>query len=399
MRVAYVVKRYPRLSETFIVNEILAHEAAGLEMRIVALRAPVDARFHSMLGEVQAPVTYLTPRRPKIRELWAAVRTVPHRRHGLEALPGVIASDPTDAYQAARLAEWIETEQIDHVHAHFATTTAAVARLACAATGVPYSVTAHAKDIFHESVEPARLRERLEDAAAVVTVSDYNVRYMAGICPAANITRVYNGLDLTKFEYRAPRQRAPVVLAVGRLVEKKGFEDLVRAFSILRADRPDARCEIIGDGPLRADLEAIACQLGGGVTFRGSVPRADVQRAIRRAAVFAAPCVTARDGDRDGLPTVLLEAMAMGTPCVATPVTGIPEAVVDGTTGIVVPERDPTELAGAITRILSDHRLGERYALAARRRIEAHFDASRTSAELRTTFSIPNGQARAGSAA
>jgi len=266
-----------------------------------------------------------------------------------------------------------------------------VARLAGLLTGVPYTFTAHAKDIFHDSVEPEDLSTKLADAAAVVTVSDFNLVHLRASFGAAaeRVVRVYNGLDLDAFPYEPPVQRSPLIVAVGRLIEKKGFVDLVRACGLLDTRGVGFSCQIVGTGPeeatLRAEIEALG--LSSRVELLGARPQGQVKRLVRASAAFAAPCVVGADGNRDGLPTVLLEAMALGTPCVATDVTGIPEVLLDGRTGLSAAQHDPAGLADALQRLLADPELRVQLAKQARRMIEDHFDIARQAAQVRALFS------------
>jgi glycosyltransferase involved in cell wall biosynthesis len=297
----------------------------------------------------------------------------------------------TEVYQAARLALEIRCRGIKHIHAHFATTATAVARLASLFTGVPYTFTAHAKDIFHELVDPPELAQKLDGAAGAVTVSDFNVQFVAAQFPesAHKLRRIYNGLDLKTFGFTAPDQRPPKIVAVGRLIEKKGFGDLIDACELLQGAGVEFQCEIIGGGELMTSLATHIQELnlGSAIQLVGSRPLNYVQESLRQAAVLAVPSVTASNGDRDGLPTVLLEAMALGTPCVGTSVTGIPEAIRHEETGLLVPERQPQELAVAIQRLLTDAELRVRLARAARVLIERQFDIHQNAAELRAFFS------------
>jgi len=391
LRVGYVVKRYPRYSETFIVAEIAAHEAAGLEVEIFSLLPPNDTHFQDGISRVRAPVRYLPAQGMKATDLWAAFEdasaTLPGFWGELEAARG---EEALSVYEAAVLACEVRRRGIQHLHAHFATMAAAVTRLASRFAKVPYTLTAHAKDIFHQNVRPDDLRRKLEEAAAVVTVSDYNRDYLTQTygSAAARVHRVYNGLDLEQFRYQSPEQRPPRIAAVGRLVEKKGFADLIEACAILRDRGLTFACDIVGTGPLELVLQALVQRHGlqGWVHLLGPRPRCDVIEHVRSAAVFAAPCVVASDGDRDGIPTVLLEAMALGTPCVSTDVTGIPELLTPGGAGIVVPEHAPAELAATLERLLNDAALRVGLAMHARRRVETEFDVRRTAKRLRALF-------------
>jgi colanic acid/amylovoran biosynthesis glycosyltransferase len=406
MKVAYVVKRYPRYSETFIVNEILAHEAAGLEVEIFSLLYPEDGHFQDAISRVRAPVTYLPAKGLKAQDLWGALSEAGELFPGLWAsLEDARGEDVRYVYQAAVLAREARRRGITHLHAHFATASTTVARLAGGFAGIPYTFTAHAKDIFHESVRGDDLQRKLRDAAAVVTVSDYNVAYLRDAFSAPDdVRRIYNGLDLERYPYEAPEERAPLIVAVGRLVEKKGFWDLISACEVLARAGHDFGCRIIGAGEQEPELRDLISRLGlqGKVELTGPLPQREVIRHVREAAAFAAPCVVGSDGNRDGLPTVLLEAMALGTPCVSTDVTGIPEVLRDGETGLMVPQRDPAALAGALARLFGDAGLRTFLAGRARRRIEAHFDARRNAAMLRRVFEeagSPTGVAAAEGAA
>jgi glycosyltransferase involved in cell wall biosynthesis len=402
-RVGFVVKRYPRYSETFIVREILAHEQAQLAIDIFALRPPNDGSFQDLIARVRAPVHYLyLPAEGLIAEdLAAATLTVSYFWRALaeasELMPGLWAAlaegrceEPRHVYQAVMLAREVRQRGIHHLHAPFASDAATVARLAAHFAGVSYSFTARAKDIFHESVRPDDLRKKLRDAAGVVTVSDYHLDYLRRTYGqlAARVQRIYNGLDLDEFPYETPRDRPARIVAVGRLVEKKGFADLIDACAVLARRGCAFSCRIIGNGVLKADLQAQLERLGlqGRVELVGPRPQNEVVKEVQSAAVLAAPCIVGKDGDRDGLPNVIQEALALGTPVVSTDVTGIPEVVRDGETGLQVPQQDPSALATALERLLTDCELRVELASRARRFMEAEFDIHRNTARRRAVF-------------
>jgi glycosyltransferase involved in cell wall biosynthesis len=408
MRVAYLVKRYPRYSETFIVNELLAHEAAGLDVEVFSVYPPNDTHFQDVISQVRAPLSYLPMLRsvsasdgststPQSDQFWSALREaklrLPSFDVGFEAAQ--VTEHAESVYSAVALAQALHEKGIQHVHAHFASKPAGVARLAAAFAGVPYTFTAHAKDLFHESVDAERLERKIRGAAAVITVSDYNATYLRTRYPVAadKLHRIYNGLDLERFPFTSPSERPATIVAVGRLIEKKGFGDLVQACAKLASRGKRFRCQIIGTGPLAGDLDRQidASGLSNRVELLGPRAQAEVATLVQKAAAFAAPCVIGGDGNRDGLPTVLLEAMALGTPCISTDVTGIPEVVRDQATGLQVPQRDPERLAEAIDRLLGDPALRVRLATAARRLIETEFDVHRNAARLRAVFDTVQG--------
>lgn len=391
MKVGYVLKRYPRYSETFVVNEILAHEAAGTEVEIFSLLYPEDGHFQDVISRVRASVTYLPTKGLKAQDFWTTLVEAGDVSPGLwSSLDDARVEEARYVYQAAALAREVQSRGISHLHAHFATASTTVARLAARFAEVPYTFTTHAKDIFHESVVHEDLRRKLADAAGVVTVSDYNLEYLRDAYgPAAErVRRVYNGLDLERFPYHSPRERPPLIVAVGRLVEKKGFADLISACDVLRKRGVEFGCRIIGLGEQEAELRGLISGLGldGRVELLGPRPQSEMIEHVREAALFAAPCVVGADGNRDGLPTVLLEAMALGTPCVSTDVTGIPEILLDGETGLMVPQRDPGALASAVERMILNPELRTRLAERARRLIETDFDIHENAARVREVF-------------
>lgn len=391
LRVGYVVKRFPRYSETFIVTELLAHEGAGWAIELFALRPTNDSHFQPDLGRLRVPVRYVPSEGIRAADLWLACQ------QAAEVIPDVWRAlayaqgeDPRNVYQALVLASDVRLRRIEHLHAHFASLPATVARLAAHFAGVSYSFTAHAKDIFVDGLNADALARNLRDAALTVTVSDFNRKYLQSRfgTTAARVRRIYNGLDLTRLVFRPANAREPLVIAVGRLVEKKGFAVLIDACAHVIAGRPRFRCDIIGEGELEADLRGRIAALGVGehVRLLGPRPSDEVAAAVARAAVFAAPCVMAHDGNRDGLPTTVLEAMALGTPVVTTDVTGLPEAVTDGISGLVVSQGNPAALARALSRLLDDGRLAARLAAGARRVVEQRFDSRANAAALRDAW-------------
>lgn len=392
-RVAYVVKRYPRYSETFIVNEILAHEASGLELTIVSLNAAIDTHFQDAISKVRAPVSYLSGSSTKASSFWkdlkAVAKLIPNFWQKIEQLD---SDDSKELWQAAMLAKFIHTQGITHLHAHFATSATTVARLAAKLANIPYSFTAHAKDIFHETVDSRDLERKLADAASAITVSDFNLDYLKANYPRAShsLKRIYNGLDLAKFPFEVPVQRPPVIVSVGRLVEKKGFDVLLDACAILKQKNLEFRCEIIGSGeledPLKAKIQSL--NLANEVELLGPRPQIEMIKHVQNARVFAAPCVVGKDGNRDGLPTVLLEAMALGTACISTDVTGIPELIQDNKTGLQVAQNDPQALAFALERLLSNEAECLGLAINARALIEANFDIHKNALQLRKQFDL-----------
>ncbi|WP_299702084.1 glycosyltransferase [uncultured Tateyamaria sp.] len=389
-RVGYVLKRYPRYSETFIVNEILAHEAVGQEIEIFALRPVEETHFQDQLGQVRAPVTRLRDKfsgpEPFWQRLSAACEERPAALNVLSEIDGIVSGQ--DVAQALDLAVEVQQRGVTHLHAHFGTVATSVARLAAAMAGIGYSFTAHAKDIYHDYNAPQHLDLKFRDADMAVTVSDYNLRYLRDTFAAPRAVRVYNGLDLDRFSWTAPEPQAQEILAVGRLVEKKGFHVLVEALRMMRSEGRNVTCRIVGGGDEEDHLRAQIAEsdLAHCVQLEGPRPQAGVISLMRNAAVLACPCVVGSDGNRDGLPTVLLEAMAVGLPVVSTDVVGIPELVRDGETGLLVAEGDPEALAAALARMLDDVSLRQSVSQQARVLIERDFDIANSAGALRAIF-------------
>lgn len=389
----YVLKRFPRISETFVAAELLELQRQGQRVTVFALSRPDEPFRHRFLSELDVPVVYL-PHRP-LREPARVLRALRHQRPARWAGAAARALRPPSlrgwrrVLQATVLAEELRAAGVDHAHAHFASTAASLAFLARQLGGPPYSVTAHAKDIYHGDVRADRLTETLAGARFVATVSEANVDRLRALLGArGRVALVPNSVDLARMPTsgaRSPRPRH--VLSVARFVEKKGLVDLVTACAILARRGTPVRLEVVGDGPLRAALRALAVQLGVDAEFPGAIDHDDVLARYGDAAVFALPCVVAASGDRDGLPTAVLEAMASGVPVVTTAVNGLREAVVDGITGLVVPERDPQSLADALARLLDDPGLGARLGRAGRRHVIERYSLAASTAHLRRLFS------------
>jgi glycosyltransferase involved in cell wall biosynthesis len=391
--IAYLLKMYPRFSETFVLAELLELERQGVRLHVFSLKKPDDGVFHADVSRLRARVTYLPEPLLDPRAYASAHRELfarePRRFAG--ALGSALARHRASALKhflrAGYIAPLLRRHGITHVHAHFASAPTAVALHLHRLTGMSYSFTAHAKDIYIDGIDRTALESKLRSARFVVTVSDFNRRHLSAYAGSNEIVRIYNGLDLERFSPNGVQpDEPPLVLAVGRLIEKKGFADLVRACEVVRRRGRTFRCAIVGKGPLERELRALVRELGveDVVELTGPQPREQLLELYRRASVVAAPCVVGSDGNRDGLPTVLVEAMALGVPVVSTDVTGIPELVEDGRTGLLVPQRDCEALANALDRVLADRQAAQELAAAARLRVEREFDLHKNVAQLRS---------------
>lgn len=389
-KVVVVVKGYPRLSETFIAQELLGLEKAGIELEIVSLRLPTDKTHHAVHDEISASITYLPEyiHRSPLRAMQGLISSMrlPGFAQAFRKFLRDFSRDVTRNRirrfaQAAVLAkEWPEGGQ--WLHAHFIHTPASVAAYASIMRGIPWSVSAHAKDIW--TSPDWELREKLADAQWAVTCTRIGHQHLQSL--AADASRVhlsYHGLDLERFPpfHRLESTRAGqssdhpiVILGVGRAVEKKGFDILLRALAALPAVL-HWRFVHVGGGAELPALKALAKQLrvDHRITWLGAVDQTQVLVHYREADVFALACRVAADGDRDGLPNVLLEAASQGLACISTRISGIPEFF-DDDNGLLIEPEDPALLAAALTRVIESPKLRYRLGKAAQNKVRSTYD-------------------------
>lgn len=387
--VAVVLKGYPRLSETFIAQELHGLERRGLALRIFSLRRPTDRRRHPVHDDISAPVSYLpeylhhAPLR--VLRAWRAVR----RRPGYAACRRAWLRDLARDRSAGRVRRFGQAlvlahelpAGVGHIHAHFLHTPASVARYGAMLSGLGWSVSAHAKDIW--TTPEWEKREKLAACAWAVTCSRHAREHLAGLAPPGRVDLVYHGLDAARFPPRSAPASArdggdpadPVrILCVGRAVEKKGLDVLLDALAGLPGGLSWHLWHVGGGGLLRAlRRRGRRLGIGGRVTHCGALAQGDVVAHYLRADLMVLPSRVARDGDRDGLPNVLMEAQALGLPCVSTRVSAIPELVEDGRTGILVPPDDPRALGAALARLAADPALRARLGAAGAARVRRSF--------------------------
>ena len=395
-KVGYVVRRFPALSETFVLNEILEVETQGVKVEVFSLLQPRDSRYHPGVAKLAGPIRYL-PALDDIASLLRYNRRA-HQRFGRRyrrlLLYCVTRFRPALIWrflEAAYVAERAASTGVSHFHAHFASRTATVARLASKLSGIPYSFTAHAFDIYKKSIDRKVLAGKVRDATFVIAVSDVARRFLAGLVPEAaqRIERVYNGIDLDRFAPAEQPQGGPfTILTVARLQEKKGLGDLVEACAKLREQGLTFRCRIIGQGRLRPVLKERIAELGldSEVRLLGVMTQDRIVEEYAGADLFVLPCVVGEDGNQDGLPVSIVEALASGVPVITTAVAGIPEAVLDGVNGRIVPQRAPAALAEAIADLIENREALARLAAAARPHVAERFDKHRTARRLGELF-------------
>ncbi len=359
-KIAYIVKIFPKLSETFILQEILELERLGLNLVILSLRPPTDTDTHSHFHQLKAPVLYA---------------------------PVVLNGGKGNVIQQSLWTEWV-TEKvreygITHLHAHYVTEPTDIAVQVQARIGISYSFTTHAKDLFLSSKED--VSRKVDCAQFVLTCTDYNKDYLEQIVQSDTpIYRVYHGVDLDVFQPSTPdisREDGtpPLILSIGRFRPKKGFPILIQACASLKKAGHHFQCVLVGYGPLEQDLKQMIHQLGVSdcVRLTGKVRQDGILKWFRQASIFVLPCQIAENGDRDGIPNVLVEAMSMGLPVVSTAIASIPELIHDSHNGILNPPHHPGSLTKALGLLLQDPARRRSLGIAARKTVEKDFCVSR----------------------
>ena len=410
--VGVILKGYPRLSETFIAQEILALEQRGLDLRIVSLRHPTDKNIHPVHREIMAPVTYLPEylhSEPfRVLRGFAVARKLPGYRRAYAIWRRDLGRDPTRNRirrfgQACVLAAELPDE-ITHLYAHFLHTPASVTRYAAIMRGLPWSCSAHAKDIW--TSPDWEIAEKLADAAWTVTCTHAGFDRLAGLAAdPARVGLVYHGLDLDRFPAPAGARPArdggdpcdpAVILSVGRAVEKKGYGDLLAALALLPPEI-NWRFRHVGGGGGSGQLKAEAARLGiaGRIDWLGAQPQERVLEELGAADLFVLSSKVGKDGDRDGLPNVLMEAASQSLPLLATRVSGIPELVESGRTGLLVEPGDIENLAQSLTRLIREPGLRRDLGAAAAHKVRESFSLSRNIAGIAERFGLAEDRERA----
>ena len=382
---AYLFERFPSFVQTFVYREAAEMVRRGMEPWLVSIRRPDDPV--DLAAEMAAEVFYL-PEEKALRAEVDAERAVGKlgRRARRAMAKQRAAGDSQRIFEAIWLAPRLRERGVRHVHAHFGGVAARTAWWLRELGGFSYSFTGHANDIFCATDFPVSPADLVAGARFVVTETDHARRWMEATYPAARgrIFRVFNGIALDGFLPREPAGAVPRILSVGRYVEKKGFGDLIAACALLRDRGVAFACEIVGGGPLEAELlgQIEARQLGGMVRLLGPRPQTEVRRLLAQAQLFVLPCVVEADGGSDNLPTVIIEAMLAGVPVISTTVAGVPEMIAAGEDGLLTPPGDPAALAAALERLVLDAALGERLATRARQSAVAKFSVETTVREL-----------------
>ena len=384
-RIVFILKGYPRLSETFIAQEIAALEARGLDIAIVSLRHPTDRLRHPVHDRIRAPLLYLPEylHQEPLRVLQALLAAMarPVRLAGVLRLWSRDWWRDRSRNRLRRLGQALVLAGempagTTALHAHFLHTPASVTRYAAHLVGLPWTASAHARDIW--TSPDWEKREKLADCQWLVTCTAANRDHLAALAPPGRVELVYHGLDLTRFAPPLAQQydpdAIPLILSVGRLVEKKGYDDLLRALALLPADLP-WRFVHVGGGPLKAELALLAGELGiaDRIDWQGAQAQDAVLEHYRRADLFVLCSRIAGDGDRDGLPNVLVEAQSQGLPCVSTRVSAIPELLDDGVNGLLVEPGATDQIATALATLLRDPERRRAMGAAGAAKVLTHF--------------------------
>jgi colanic acid/amylovoran biosynthesis glycosyltransferase len=387
---AYLFERFPSFTQTFCYREVAALRRQGMAPWIFSIRRPRDEPAQDFSTALTGEIRYLPEDgdlADEFRWLKRCDRLPEPLRAEEQRLKG--ARDKARLQEAGWLGAQMKIMGVGHVHAHFAGIAARTAYWLREHFRIGYSFTAHANDIFcpPDPELSVTLDDLMRTAKFVVAVSDFSAALLRTRFPAAagKIHRVYNGIDIGTFSPAAPATSEPRIVAVGRYIEKKGFSDLIAACARLRDRQVAFRCDIVGEGPLAAELEAAIQhgQLGSQVTLTGPKSTAEVAALLAKARLFALPCVPAADGGMDNLPTVIAEAMAAGLPVVSTTLAGVPEMVVHGETGLLVEPGNPGALAEALATILAEPATAARFGRAGWRRARALFASAMTARQFK----------------
>ena len=403
-RVAFVLKGYPRLSETFIAQEIAGLEKLGMRLRIYALRHPTDKQVHPVHAEIEAPVRYLPEYLrddlPRVLKAWRKVRGLAGYRNARNVWLRDLWRDRTANRvrrfgQAMVLASELDADVV-RLHAHFLHTPASVTRYAALMRGLPWSGSAHAKDIW--TSPQWELREKLQSCDWLVTCTATNRVYLDTLAPPGCVELLYHGLDLSRF---APPEvslqsrdgsdaAAPVqIVSVGRLVEKKGTDVLLDALALLPSGL-HWRLVHVGGGPLRTALAERAQRLGIGarIAWRGAMAQEELLAIYREGDLFALASRIASDGDRDGLPNVLMEAQSQGLACIATDVSAIHELIINEVTGLLVAPESAAALSAGLARLVQSPALRRSLGAGGQARVAHEFTAQSNLRRLADKFQV-----------
>lgn len=394
LHVAYIVSLFPCWSETFIAEEIHQLVSQGADIDILSLKPTTEEQVHdlsrALLERVRYPGSILSLLASQLaalvsapgvylKQFWTVMRSA-------GTSPREVAKCFATFIIATYFARELKNRGVDRIHAHWATYPATAAWTINLLTGIPFSFTAHAHDIYRPD---ALLQKKLEAANFVITISEYNRRLLRATSDNANVLVIHCGVDPEKFPAITRSSCSPVkLISVGRLVPIKGFDILIEACAMLRDRGIDFECEIVGEGPLRAELDRQIGrqQLQRRVKLSGFCTQDNLREKLRSSTVFVLACQENGGNDRDGIPVALMEPMSMQLPVVSTYVSGVPELVENERSGLLVPAGDPIALADAIEKVVTNVRLADQLAEEGRRTVVEHFNVIRNAQRLMGLF-------------
>lgn len=397
MKVAYVANRFPRWGGGWVANEVRGLTGAGIDLDIYSFKPPfTEVAGQDGVREAIDRTTYV-PRGSSKAAFGAALSCL--LRSPLGFLRGVSTAMRLGGRMARGahileiffLADRIRRSGARHIHAQHADYLADAAMAAARCLNLPFSLTGHANDLY---TNPGRLKEKIRESTFIATCTGFNERYLKGVLDshdAVKVARVYHGVDLARFAPRSDGSAMPKaerLVTVTRLKEKKGFPWLLQALALLVGRGRDVTLDIYGDGDRKDAIVSLANELGlsSRVHLKGAIEHEKIPQALTGAGLFVLPCVVLPNQDRDGIPNTIIEALASGVPVVSTAISGIPEAVRDGESGLLVPERDAVALADAVDRMISDEKLRLRCAAAGRRIAEENFSIEASGRALAGLF-------------
>jgi colanic acid/amylovoran biosynthesis glycosyltransferase len=384
---AHLFERFPSFGQTFCYREVAELHRQGISPPIFSIRNPKSEPPQDWDTRIIKRVHYL----PEERELLEEVQRASKKKRLTPAILAALdewgrRTDFLRLYQAVYVGLRLQEAGISHVHAHFAGMAARTAFWIARFFPITFSFTAHANDIFAPRNFEIGLDKLIQAARVVITETDYSEKFLQERFPdrGDRIHRIYNGLNLAEFGRSNFSSDPPLIVAIGRLIAKKGFANLIRACALFVERGRPFRCEIFGEGPLENKLRGQIEELGLQelVQLCGAKPQHELRKHLARGSVFVLPSVPEAEGGMDNLPTVIMEAMATGLPVVSTPIGGIPEMVVDNETGFLVQPEDAVALAGAIERVTNDRSLGQRLGQAGYQRAQKLFSIERNVREL-----------------
>ncbi|PPR79384.1 MAG: GDP-mannose-dependent alpha-(1-6)-phosphatidylinositol monomannoside mannosyltransferase [Alphaproteobacteria bacterium MarineAlpha2_Bin1] len=389
MHIAFILKGYPRISETFIAQEILALEKRGFKIDIFSLRSPREKFTHQLNKKINADIhylpeyIYLSPL--KIFLSWLKIKKLP----GYKASKKEWLNDLKKDFSPNRIRRFAQAivlskeipNTITHLHAHFLHTPTSVAYYASKILQKPYSISAHAKDIW--TIKDWEKKKKLEGALWVTTCTEQNFTHLSNISPSTNINLVYHGIDFNLFPIRKileknnkylERESPVIILSVGRLVEKKGFDILLKSLSLLPKEL-NWKLEHIGNGPLNYKIKKLAdkLNLSNKINWNGTLTQDKILNFYKESDIFVLACKVTQSGDRDGIPNVLLEAQSQGLACISTSLPSIEELIINNISGILVKSGSVSELKEAIIELIKNPNKRKNLAAEGQKRVKEKF--------------------------